>query len=220
MKIIKATKKQSIIKLGITVLAIVTILFSSCELTLQQKVPFNPETPVLATFKNQTAWEWIKTHPGDDFTLMEQAINVTGLQNLYSQVDSQRTYLLLKNISFTQSNGVLQVITGSRNGDLSKLSLANTQRLKNILMYHIINQYVDQGPDNLKVVYKDYFFQTLLPGLNGRVSINRNDSFNMVFNASSILPATKKGTIGAFHNYVLKNGVAHLLTTYIRVTPF
>lgn len=216
------TKNKNILKLGVLAIALFVTVFSSCDLTLQQKVPFKPETPVLANFKNQTAWDWVQTHPQGDFTYMEQAINITGLQNLYSQVDSQRTYLLLKNIAFTQNSGILQVITGSTTGDLTTLNATNIQRLKNLLMYHIVNQYVDQGPDNLKVVFKDYFFQTLIPGSSGIISIRRDETFNMIFNQSPLLPVTKKGTYrnNALFNYVMKNGVAHLLSTYIRVVPF
>lgn len=217
------TKNKNILKLGVLAIALIITVFSSCDLTLQQKVPFKPETPVLANFKNQTAWDWIQTHPQGDFTYMEQAINITGLQNLYSQVDSQRTYLLLKDVAFTQTNGILQVITGSTKGDLTTLNATNILRLKNLLMYHIVSQYVDQGPDNLKVLYKDYFFQTLLPGSSGIISIQRDERFKMIFNASPTLPVTKKPTnssSGTLFNYVMKNGVAHLLSTYIRVVPF
>lgn len=216
-------KSWNILKLRLVVLLIFAMLISSCDLRLQQKIPFSPETPALPTFKDQTAWDWVQSNPKGDFIYMQQAINVTGLQNIYSQLDSQITYLLLKDVAFTQTNGILQVITGSTRGNLATLNANNTQRLKNLLMYHVINQYVDQGPDNLKVLSKDYFFQSLLPGPTGIISINRQPNFYMVFNQSPTLPITKKGTTNGtqtLHNYILKNGVAHLLPTYIRATPF
>nr|WP_294899199.1 hypothetical protein [uncultured Pedobacter sp.] len=215
--------RQNILRPILLVTMVFAVLLSACDLRLQQKVPFNPESPELPTFKDQTAWDWIQSHPGGDFTYMEQAINVTGLQNLYSQLDTPRTYLLLKNVAFTQTNGILQLITGSTKGSLATLNATNTQRLKNLLMYHIISKYVDQGPDNLKVLYKDYFFQTLLPGPQGIVSINRNENFKMIFNASPTLPATKRRTVDAtqtLHNYIFKNGIADLLPIYIGLTPF
>lgn len=216
-------KSRKVFNPVLIILAVCAILFSSCDLKLQKEIPFNPESPTLVTFKDQTVWDWLQTHPKDDFNYMVQAINVTGLQNLYSQVDTQRTYLLLKDAAFTSNTGVLKLITGSTTGDLSTLSPENTQRLKNLLLYHIISIYVDQGPDNLKSIYKNYFFQTLLPGPQGIISINRNENFKMIFNTAPSLPSTRRGTSDAtptLHNYIFKNGVAHLLPVYLCAYPF
>ena len=199
--------------------SLITMLMG-CDLRQQKGFDFKPDTPVLPNFKTQTAWDWIKTNPNQEFNYMIQAINVTGLQNLYSQVDSQRTYLLLKDLAFTNKNGVLQVITGSVSGSLANLDATKINRLKNLLLYHVVRKYVDQGPTELKVLFQDYLFHTMLPGDDGIMSISRDERFRMGFNYSSTLPSSKKTTKGMLHNYVLKNGVAHLSTTYLRATPF
>ncbi len=212
--------EMKIIKNKYFAFLIIAAVLSSCDLKQQKSFEFKPETPVLQNFKDQTVWEWVLTNPGNEFNYLIQAVNLTGLQDEFSKNTDQHTFLLLKDLAFTGPGGVLQVITGSRTGKLETIDAARAQRLKNLLLYHIINEYVSQGPEKLKVLFQNYFFQTLLPGTNGQMSIFRDERFRLQFNRSDALPSSKRGTNGMLHNYVFKNGVAHLSTTYLRATPF
>ncbi len=198
----------------------IVVMLQGC-LKVQEDFEFNPEIPVLTTFKTQTAWEWLQTKPGGDFSYMIQAVEVTGMIDYYNtDTTAKRTYLLMKDIAFTASNGVLQVITGSRTGSLANLTAAQKARLKNLLLYHLIDQYVDQGPESLYVLFQHYLFQSMLPGPNGEMTIMRDERFRMNFNSSPIMPSTRRNTNAMLHNYIFKNGVGHLSPIYIRKTAF
>ena len=214
MKLINKTIQTTLL------VAAIAMALQGC-LKLQEDFEFNPEIPELVTFKDQTAWQWVQTNPGNEFAKMIEAIQVAGMVGYYdTDTTAKRTYLLLKDIAFTESNGVLQVVTGSRTGSLANLTAAQKAKLQNILLYHLIDKYVDQGPESLYVLFQHYPFQTMLPGTNGEMTIMRDERFRMNFNSSPTMPSTRRNTNAMLHNYIFKNGVGHLSPRYLRKVPF
>jgi hypothetical protein len=219
--------KINIKNLGnLMVLGFLMLTIASCKkLTLQDKFEFNPEVPILEPYKNMTALEFLKLDPKNEFNYMRKVIALTGMEAEYSGEIKNRTYLLLKDTAFVTgfSNypGITKDLTGVDKGDLATVDVA---RLKKLLSYHIINEYVDQLSPSLPKKQVDYFFQTLVPGDEGRVSIRRSELLGLSFNQSSLIPnvpsGTKKNTNLVQSNYVFKNGVGHLLSNYIRYKPF
>jgi hypothetical protein len=197
---------------------------SSCEkLERQKKFVFSPEVPTLKPFVKLTALEWLALHKDSGFVYMNQAIKLTGMEAYYSTNTIPRTFLILKDAAFTERRArLLQNITGSSSGDLSAVTdTAKISIMKKILLYHIIDQYVDQGPKYLVNSGQNYFFQTLFPGDAGKITLRRDVFLNIAVNQSGDLPRTKWGDFrGLEHNYVFKNGIALLAPRSYRAVPF
>ncbi len=212
-------KKSKLQILSVLAVSAAAILFTTgcSKLKLQEEFKFVPETAELTTFKDKTVWEWIQTNPNNEFNYLIQAINLTGMQADFSTNTELRTYFLLKDAAFTGNSELMKALTGSATAPLSSVAAA---RLKAVLQYHMIEKYIDQGPDNMPTLNKDYLFQTLLPGDAGLMSIRRTEFFALQINFSPALPNTKKGTSSLRHNYIFKNGIAHLSVNYLRAVPF
>tara|TARA_R110002049_G_scaffold186379_3_gene354677 strand:+ start:4699 stop:5346 length:648 start_codon:yes stop_codon:yes gene_type:complete len=204
-----------------------------CELQPQERFTFNPQTPEQFTFGETTPWEWLQTNPKEEFTYMIEAIKLAGLQDEYSNKTDKRTYFLIKDLGFTKFNGIFRREYDYLNdGALTPLQNLNTAvdtpekitKLRNILMYHILPKYVDQGPDNLFTLDFNYEFPTLSPDPNNKImTINRDWNYTMRINEDPNLgTGSKINTDTKLHNYIFSNGnsVAHLTEGYARVEPF
>lgn len=197
-------------------LAIVMAFSSSCDLQLQEQFEFEDDIPELARF-DMTVMEWLDQNPQDQFTYMLEAIERAGLRDLYDNADDNRTFLLLRNDAWTESNEILSSVAGDASYPLDSIPVAT---LRHILKYHIVDAYVDQGP-SLLTVDAPYGFQTLIEGDSGRIYFSRNYSQNLSVNsAGSLLPGDKKNTGVSLHNYIFKNGVAHQLNAHVRYQPY
>ena len=194
---------------------------TGCDLELQKGTEFDSGVEPQVTFGEMTAWEWLQTNPNDEFDYMIEAIELTGLQDEYNSLTSERTFLLLKDIGFTHNAGVLKLEFGSASIPLEDVDV---EKLRNIMMYYILDTYVDQGPDHLVVVDRDYPFNTLSEDPNNSyLTIHRNWSFNLRINYSEdIASETKKSQSVKLHNYIFSNGnaVGHMLERHIRLAPF
>jgi hypothetical protein len=209
------------------VLSVLITLVSSCEkLPVQEKFVFNPEVKVLTPFKDLTAMQFLELDPGKEFHYMRQIIHLAGMESYYSADVKDRTYFLLRDTAFIEGypkrnrntySGLIKDLTGKSNGDLTKV---DTARLIKLLKYHILDQYVDQGPAILKKKQTYYLFHSLLPGDDGRVYIKRNEFLQFTINQTGDLPNSKMFTNEVEHGYIFKNGIGHLLGQYIRVKPF
>ena len=194
----------------LTSLAITVLFTAGCDLERQRQFEYIPEVNPQVTF-DMTALEFVRTHPGDDFFYLDSAIALTGLEAEYSTNTDPRTYLLLKDAAFTDGGEILQQITGATDTSLDSLDAEQVDRLRYVLRYHIIEDYIENGFDPLEVLLQDYFFQTLIPGPEGIISINREERFRLNINQSNDLLGTKKGGRVGEHNYIFTNGVAHLV---------
>ncbi|MBB4079248.1 hypothetical protein GGR28_001868 [Lewinella aquimaris] len=188
---------------------------SGCDLQRQERFKFEPDIAPQVTF-DMTALDFIRLDPGDEFNYLDTAITLTGLEAEYSTNADMRTYLLLKDRAFTDGGEILQQISGSTSTSMDSLDDTQIERLRYVLRYHIIEAYIENGFDPLEVLYQDYFFQTLIPGDDGIISINRDDRFRLSVNRSDDLQGTKKGGRINEHNYIFTNGVAHLVTDSYR----
>lgn len=200
---------------GLLMLLLIISSLTSCDLQRQRQFEFDPEIPPQVTF-DMTALEFLQMHPDDDFHYLDSAIALTGMEAEYSSNESRRTYLLLKDRAFTDRGEILQQVSGATDTPLDSLDATQIERLRYALRYHIIDAYIENGFDPLNVLFQDYFFQTLIPGEEGLISINRDDRFRLHVNDSNALQGTKKGGRVNEHNYIFTNGVAHLTTDSYR----
>ena len=200
--------------------------FNSCDLEMQKKNEFVPGIPELATFKNETAWEWMQKQTSPTGTIpaankldfMIQLIKVAGLEAEYNKPVTERTYLFLNNSAFTGAGRINALLTGvtAGTGDLSKVDKV---RAANLLKYHIVDAYVDQL-NAVPVYFAQYQFKTLLEGPNGVISFTRNERYSLTVNSDPTLPSTRRSTGVTLHNYQFKNGIAHFISSHVGVTPF
>ncbi len=197
---------------------LVAMIFAttSCDLELQEQFEFDPSIPELTTFEDQTVWEWLSTNPNDEYNFMLEAIERAGLEEMYKATDKQRTFLLLKDRAWTDRGELLQHITGSQDGKIEDIPVETLQK---VLKYHVVDDYVDQGPV-LFELFADYTFDTMLEGEYGIITFQRDERFRLRMNWSENLPSTKKRVGSALHNYVFSNGVAHLMIDYTTLLRF
>jgi uncharacterized surface protein with fasciclin (FAS1) repeats len=200
-------------------------LISGCDLEVQKPYDFQPEVFPLATFENQTVWEWLQTQKSPNglaavdqykFDFLIEAIQLTGLQEEFNRKGDKRTFLLLNNNAFDDASEILQTLTGSTKGNLKD---ANIGRLKNVLLYHIVEEYILQIP-TLEVIDQEYMFQTMIPGEDGKIVMKRNDRYSISVNNTSSLSTTTRAANVRSHNYRFNNGIGHILNDYVRNRPF
>lgn len=208
---------------GLSVLFATLFFVTSCDLPVQPKFEFESEIGELVTFEDQTVLEWMRSdasigaNNNANFDIMVSAIEATGLEDEYNAPNDRRTFLMLNNEAFTANGEIFAVLGVSAVEDLDADGL---ERLRTILRYHIIDAYVDQGPEALPVLLVHYFFQTLIPGEEGVISANRDERFRMNINRADGLPGNARGTQVRQHNYVFSNGVGHHIRDYVRNRPF
>ncbi|MBU1822520.1 MAG: fasciclin domain-containing protein [Bacteroidetes bacterium] len=200
-------------------------LLTGCDLEIQKPYDFQPEVFPLATFEDQTVWEWLQTQQSPNglaavdqykFDFLIEAIQLTGMQEEFNRKGDKRTFLLLNNNAFDDANEILQTLTGSTKGSLKA---ANVARLRNVLMYHIVEEYVLQIP-TLEVINQEYMFQTMIPGEDGLIVMQRNDRYSISVNNTSSLSTTARAANVRSHNFRFNNGIGHILNDYVRNRPF
>jgi hypothetical protein len=208
---------------GLSALFVMLCFMTSCELPVQPNFEFESEIGELITFEDQTVLEWMRSdaslgaNTNVNFDIMVSAIEKLGMEDQYNNPSDRRTFLMLNNEAFTGGGEIFSIL---RVTAIDSLDAAGLERLRNILQYHIIEDYVDQGPDALPVLLVNYFFQTLLPGDDGLISVNRDERFRMNINRADGLPGTARGTQVRQHNYIFSNGVGHHVRDYVRTRPY
>ncbi len=225
-------------------LGFLTFAITSCKkLPLQDRFEFDAEVPVLTPYKNLTALQFLELNPNGDFDYMLRAIKLTGMEAEFSLDIKDRTYLILKDTAFVdgypnaaganQYKGVFSDfgIPLADFLDDTKMDEPKRERFRKLLKYHIIgDKYIDQLSPLLPTRQVDVIFQSLIPGVEGTLSIKRSEFLGFNLNTSSTIPSgsgtnvtvagKKKTTNRVQHGYVFKNGIGHLLSNYIRYVPF
>lgn len=219
----------------ILIAAIVAFATFSCDLELQKEWEYVPE-PFGNKPTGMTALEWVEMINNDptyqdanglpEFDFLLQAIERTGLENLYLGQDTTNTFLLLRNSAWNGSNQLIQNMTGNREYPLDSIS---NERLEQVLRYHIIDEYLSQPA----IPKNDFFlyYQTLVPGDSGSIEINKrlfdqsiriNTSIARIGSPStpSNMPSSSRGTVVNLHNFIFTNGIGHQLNGYVRYQPF
>ncbi len=222
MRIVKTKNKISAIAL--ILLAIFTL--SSCDLKVQERFTFNPETDEQFTFGATTPWEWLQRNEQNEFNFMIAAIKATGLEEVYDNKTNNYTYIFLKDSNFTgNSNGVFArefnlKNTGRRDPEeVMADSRVDLDILREVLLYFVVTEYVDQSENTrLRSIDVDYEYTTLSNDVNNKIiTFSRNRDFNLSINKDPRLLTTPMiGAISAnvdLHNYIFSNGncVAHIL---------
>jgi hypothetical protein len=207
------------------ILGIISSIMVSCDLEIQKKNSFVPGIPEQATFKDQTALEWMKkqttpsgTPAANKLDFMLQLIKIAGMEEEYNKPLTDRTYFLLNNAAFTGSGRINALLTGvtAGTGDLNK---ADKTRAANLLKYHIVDAYIDQSKA-LPVYFANYEFKTLLDGPNGIMKLQRNERYGISINIAPDLPSTRRSTAVVSHNYQFKNGIGHFIGSHVSITNF
>lgn len=203
---------------------------TSCDLPVQPKFEFESEIGELVTFEDQTVLEWMRSpaslgaNNNANFDIFVSAIEKLGMEDEYNDSNDRRTFLMLKNEAFLANGEIFSVLDVT---DIDSLDDVGLDRLRNILNYHIIDDFVDQGPEGLPVLLTNYFFQSLVPGDDGVVAIHRDERFRMFVNKEPLLnelaaglPSNARRSQVQNHNYVFSNGVGHQIRDYARNRPF
>jgi len=209
---------------GVLVLFAMAVMTTGCSLPVQPDFEFEPAIGELVTFEDQTVLEWMSSdaavsgNANNNFDILVDAIALAGMESEYDSPGDRRTFLMLNNEAFTGGGEIFAVL------GVTELDSLDTDeeitRLRTILRYHIVDAYVDQGPEALPVLLTNYLFQTLIPGDDGQISFNRDERFRMNVNRAVGLPGTKRGTQVRNHNYIFSNGVGHHVRDYVRTRPY
>ncbi|GAA0880255.1 hypothetical protein GCM10009119_32250 [Algoriphagus jejuensis] len=215
--------------------AIVAIATFSCDLELQKEWEYVPQ-PFGNRPLGMTTLEWMEMINNDpsyndagglpEFKYLLEAIEKTGLEELYLGQDTTKTFLLLRNSAWNGNNQLIHNMTGNRNYPVDSIS---AERLEHVLKYHIIDEYLSQPA----IPKNDFFlyYQTLVPGDTGVIEINKrlfdqsiriNTTIARIGSPStpSNMPSTSRGTAVNLHNFIFTNGIGHQLNSYVRYQPF
>ena len=238
--------------------------FVSCTLDVQDEFDFKPEIVDNDPFENQTAWQFIEARTsnslldargrrtlnqinGENLDYMAAAIRRVGYEALYNQTaNPNRTYFLLNNNAFTGGSprDVGRITTGRNaptraNVDDYFANFTDEQlnRLKAVLRYHIVDQFVDQielfptrevnklFPTLLRRVDVDAAGMATLSQLPSQISILRDIRLRLILNRQdALLPDTAIGpglneTVRV-HNFVFNNGIGHFINDTVRFQDY
>lgn len=188
----------------------------------------------------------------EGFNYLAAAIRKADYVDFYNQtMTTNRTYLLLNNNAFTGGGDVIQLATGSASTNITEIvdgeeitrlatpdeimervdTPEKLERLRTILKYHIVDEYVAQRP-TLFTFGIWFEFQTLIPGADGRIAFLRDELDRININGrapnanppypDSPLPATAVSQRENVrnHNYIFNNGIGHTISDPVRNRPY
>lgn len=219
----KNRMKQKLYTLILICISLVT--FTSCDLKIQEDFVFDPEVNPQFTFGATTPWEWLQTNPQEEYTFMIEAIKHAGLEEEFSNTSSKRTYFFIKDTGWSDPSKPNTILNREFGSQTIPIADTDPVKMRNILLYFILDTYVDQGPDNLFTLDAHYIFNTLSPDPNNKIMTLRRDwNYVIGLNYAPNLPAPPStiGTGCKLHNYIFSNGnsVAHIIETHSRLAPF
>ncbi|SDF19060.1 Fasciclin domain-containing protein [Pricia antarctica] len=204
----KYTKKF----ISITKLSLVLILLTGCDLDLQKEYDFDEDARIYEPSPafETTIWEFMNQQQSD-FGLMVDAIQIAGLENLYTDGGDDKTILMLRNEAMQEFLD-----------DQAAVSLEDIpiETLQKFLRYHIITERFTQNDLNSQ---EDVQLQTLIEGNNGRINVwkwRRYMELQINRAGSPDLPSSAKGASVYLHNYEFTNGVGHQMQKFVRWSPF
>lgn len=140
-------------------LGVLTISLHSCDMPLQTQYDY--EASVADPHTYNTAWEFINSRP-ELFSIMIDALEITGLKSYYEQTESQYTFLALTNTameSFMRN-------TDPRTNNIGDYHIDD---LTDLLKYHIIEGRYSSHYNELQV--EPMFVPTLLKGEKGLMTM-------------------------------------------------
>lgn len=186
-----------------------------------------------------TPFQWLTINPNSNaYTLMLQAIELTGLKEIYDDVNATNTYFLLNDEAFTHED---KANSGKNEGGIIRLYLrsslavdatnfdgidtVDTNTLKNILLSCILDSYIDTNIIDANLnTNSDPFasFNTLFTTISGVTQFMKTYGENEAENKDRWLTFSQSGAKGFRENtlskdgYPLTNGnsIVYLLDTY------
>lgn len=215
-------------------LQLFSILFFSfltlgCNLGIQDSYNFVPSYESAHTFGEQTAWEWLSAPPNnedkatnEELNYMKASIELTGLIDLYNNKSAKRTFFMITDAGF---DGVLNELSIQYSleqlQDKNDILTKDIVKLRNILKYHIIDTYIDQGEDEITGIDASYYFDTLSEDPNnGTIEISKAWYLDIIINTTDV--ANRRKVVVDKHNFVFSNGntIAHMINSYARRDAF
>lgn len=186
-------------------------LLSSCDLELQQSYDFDEDATIYQPTPpfNMTIWEFMNQH--DDFDLMVQAVELAGMESVFSGGQNDKTILLLRQDAMQE---FLDDQNATSVGDIA------VDTWQHFLNYHVITSRFTQNDLNSQEYTT---FQTLVPGDDGRIVVwkwRRYMELQINRNGSPDMPSSAKGESVFLHNYEFTNGVGHQMTGYVGWAPY
>lgn len=181
------------------VCAIFSVILYSCDLELQTNEDYKGTS--LDIYQHMTCWEYMEQH-ADEFSSMMKAVELCGMKEYYTQMDTRYTYLLLNETAIADKVKEVEQ-------DPSLLI-----SLQDILKFHIIKgEYHAYGTLDYNIKYVD----TLLGG-DAEMSLSldygephaadRNDVDRLLVmkgcGSSEVVTALES-------NLIMDNGPAHIL---------
>ena len=186
------------------ILMTIALLSVSCDkLPLQKGHDFDPKP--LDPHQGITCWEYItKTY---DLAIMKQAIEQCDLVELYSQAKSEYTYLLLDDSAF-RSYVFLQL-------GVSSVAEANTDALRDILLFHIIKG--EYSSYNGMLGYEPVHVLTLWNSLDAVMTIKLNNDKSLSSKRQdkvTLMDQCGSSTViyARTSDLLMTNGPAHILS--------
>jgi len=218
-------KKRILSHIYLSICTICVLIFSSCDLEIQDAFEFKNVDNDQYTFEETTAWEWLQTNPNAEFDYMIECIKVTELEDEYNSANLKRTFFLIKDAGFTSGSGVFKKefgISAPSVENIKNLSESDIQKLKNVLEYNILGEYLEQNSKKILKTLIPYRFNTLSEDPNNSyIEIHSTNEYllRMNFygrNSNKLYQEVK------LHNYIFSNGnaVAHITEGHIRLAPF
>ncbi|MGB2129204.1 MAG: hypothetical protein ACPHXR_06965 [Flavicella sp.] len=197
-----------------------SILFSSCHLGLEDSYEFVPTYEVIPGFGAKTAWEWLQEEAGnEDLEFMRAVIEKTELIDEYNSKDEQKTFFLIIDSAL---NLLMTVELGKTGSDdfyvfLDSLDSSDLDKLRNLIAYHILNEFVDQGNQQLSDINTSYYFETLSQDPSNK-EIELSKSFDLTIHINRAYSPNGRSTFVRRHNYVFsnENAVAHVIYNYVK----
>ena len=195
-------------KAGVIALKIMSL--KACKkMQLQKSFDFdeNDHPPVHQPF-DVTIWEFVSTH--EEFTMLSEAIQKAGLEDVYSGGENDKTVLLLRNEALSAFLADYGYAT------ISDVPVDVLQRL---LQYHVITTRFTQ----IDLPVQEFVtMQTLIDGDDGRINIWKwREYWEIRVNTGGPdQPGTTKAANVYLHNYEFTNGVGHQMKKYVQWIPF
>ena len=211
-------------KIHIFAIAVFALALSACNGFTVQK-DYKYESRPLDPHVGMNAWEFMQTR--EDLSEMVEAVEYTGLQDLYTQEDRTLTYLFLNNTAMNNfRNTHAQVIS---------ITACDKEEVTRLLQYHtIVGEYHSL---NKKLPVQPIYVKTLLEGEWGLMTLKVNKSSANSIGypiANGNIVANEKGSnfnsrqaSSIASNIMPTNGVIHIMNDYAMfrktttdVTPF
>ena len=186
------------------ILMTMVLLAVSCEkLPLQKGHDYDPQP--LDPHQGVTCWEYIcKTY---DLSIMKKAVEKCGLTDLYSQEEAEYTYLLLDDTAF-ESYVVRQL-------GVSSIDDADTEKLRDILLFHIIKG--EYSSYNGVLSYEPIHVLTLWNSLDAVMTIKLNNDKSLSSKRQdkvTLMDQCGSSTViyARTSDLLMTNGPAHILS--------